>query len=278
MDCVIGDFRQDRVDRHDQKIDAKDGSNAGKRRRQPRKRMPAEAQKRGSSERNQDQVCGIGSNAPQHPRGDENPGDRLARCDLDDFPYEGGHQARLLGEPDADRDYEDDSDWAEIREVPYHRSQHEADAVAAQQTVDGGGRMIDLVGLWVDHLVIDRCPEQVKQMREDNYQPRQDEENHRGMWDLVPDPLNAVEELLQKCFWCFDRFRYGHNTLLLTHICKSFSANYNRKSSCFASGCICSKPTAEFLLEVSIGLARVRAGRPQALGDERNGTLAFGRG
>ena len=35
-------------------------------------------------------------------------------------------------------------------EVPHHRGQHQADALAAQQAVDGGCRLPDLVGLWVD--------------------------------------------------------------------------------------------------------------------------------
>src|SRR6516225_4768984 len=58
--------------------------------------------------------------------------------------------------------------------------------------------MIDLVGLRVDHLVIDGCPEQVKQMREDNHQPRQDKEDHRRMRNLVPYRFDAVEQLLYK--------------------------------------------------------------------------------
>src|SRR5262247_1861120 len=136
--------------------------------------------------------------------------------------------------------------------------------------------MLDLVGLRVDHLVIDRCPEQVKQMREDNHQPRQDEENHRRMRDFVPDPFNAVEELLQKRFWCFDRFRYGHNTPL-----PLISANPSPRTTIenrvvFASGCIRSKSTAEFILEVSIGLARSGGSAASLGGDERN--LASARG
>jgi hypothetical protein len=35
-------------------------------------------------------------------------------------------------------------------EVPYYRGQHEADALAAQQAVDGEYRLLDLVGLWID--------------------------------------------------------------------------------------------------------------------------------
>ena len=35
-------------------------------------------------------------------------------------------------------------------EVPHHRGQHQADALAAQQAVDGGCRLLDLVGLWID--------------------------------------------------------------------------------------------------------------------------------
>src|SRR6516225_6054090 len=40
------------------------------------------------------------------------------------------------------------------------------------------------VGLRVDDPVIDRCPKQVKQMQEDNHQPRQEEENQRRMGNL----------------------------------------------------------------------------------------------
>ena len=37
-------------------------------------------------------------------------------------------------------------------EVPHHRGQHEADALAAQQAVNGGCRLLDLMGLWIDQV------------------------------------------------------------------------------------------------------------------------------
>src|SRR5215469_16320640 len=76
----------------------------------------------------------------------------------------------------------------------------------------------------VDHLVTDRCPEQVKQMREHNHQPRQDEENHRGIRDLVPYRFDAVEQLLHKCL----RRRGlddGDDRSLLTHAPASISSS-----------------------------------------------------
>src|SRR5215471_9631686 len=61
--------------------------------------------------------------------------------------------------------------------------------------------MLDLVRLWIDHLVIDRCPEQVKQVREHNDQSGQHEKNHRRMRNLVPHRFDGVEQLLQKRLW-----------------------------------------------------------------------------
>jgi hypothetical protein len=84
------------------------------------------------AEQDQDQIAGIRSDARQHSQGDEYPGGRFARRDLHNLLDQGGHQACLLGQTDADYDQEDDADRAEIDKVPHHRGQHEADAVAAQ--------------------------------------------------------------------------------------------------------------------------------------------------
>jgi hypothetical protein len=64
------------------------------------------------------------------------------------------------------------------------------------------------VGLRVDDPVIDRCPKQVKQMQEDNHQPRQEEENQRRMGNLVSDLFYDIEQLLQKRLVFFFRFVY----------------------------------------------------------------------
>src|SRR5215813_3115804 len=115
--------------------------------------------------------------------------------------------------------------------------------------------MLDLVGLRVDHLVIDRCPQQVKQMREDNHQPRQDEENHRGMRDLVPDPFNAGASA--EMFLVFRPFPLRTQyTSAPSYLQTPLRELQSKNGVVFASGRICSKSTAEFLLEVSIGLAR----------------------
>jgi hypothetical protein len=92
--------------------------------------------------------------------------------------------------------------------------------------------MLDLVGLRIDHLVIDRCPQQVEHMRQQDHQCGQDKEDHRRVGNLVPDPFDTVEELLEKCFWGFGRFLRRHNAPLLTHIRQPLSKNYNRKLSC----------------------------------------------
>jgi len=102
MNRVVGDFRQDRVDRDDQKIDAEYGGNPRKRRRQPGQRMPSEAEEGSGSERDQDQVAGIGSDARQHPYGHQDSGHRLARRYDHDLLDQGVDQAGLLGQPDAD--------------------------------------------------------------------------------------------------------------------------------------------------------------------------------
>jgi hypothetical protein len=94
--------------------------------------------------------------------------------------------SRLFGPADADHDDEDHAHRAEIHKVSHHRSQHEADAMAAQQAVDGGCRMLNLVCLRVHHLIIDRCSRQVKQVREDNHQPGKNKENHRRSGTLFP--------------------------------------------------------------------------------------------
>jgi hypothetical protein len=76
--------------------------------------------------------------------------------------------------------------------------------------------MLDLVRLRIDHLVIDRCPKQEKYVREDDHQPGQDEENHRGMRDLVPYRFNAVEQSLQNRFRR-RRLDDGNDASLLAH-------------------------------------------------------------
>jgi hypothetical protein len=45
-------------------------------------------------------------------------------------------------------------------------------------------------------------------MQEDNHQPRQEEENHRRMGNLVSDLFYDIEQILQKCLGFFFRFVY----------------------------------------------------------------------
>src|SRR5438309_11660048 len=76
--------------------------------------------------------------------------------------------------------------------------------------------MLDLVRLRIDHLVSDRCPKQIKQVREYDHEPGQDKENHRRMRDLVPYPFDAVEHFLQKRLRR-RRLDAGDGAPLLTH-------------------------------------------------------------
>src|SRR6516225_2750104 len=100
-------------------------------------------------------------------------------------------------------------------------------------------------------------------MRKDNHQPGQDKENHRRMRDLVPDPLDAVEQFLQKCLWRFGGFLYGHNAPLLTHIRQPLRELQSKIELFIASCCICSKSAAGPLLKV-VSAARVLEPRPRA--------------
>jgi hypothetical protein len=99
-----------------------------------------------------------------HAERHQNPGDGLARRHLYDLFDEGGHQAGLFGEAYADHDDEDDGDRAEIREVPHHRSQHEADAVGGQQAVYGSGCFFNFVRLRIDYLISDGRSKPMKQV------------------------------------------------------------------------------------------------------------------
>ena len=58
--------------------------------------------------------------------------------------------------------------------------------------------MLDLVVLRIDYLVIDSCPEQVKQVGKHNHQSGQDKEDHRRIRNLVPYRFDAVEQFLHK--------------------------------------------------------------------------------
>ena len=164
MDRVIGDLSQDPVDRHDQDIDAEYAGDPGERRRQPGQRVSPEAEESGRSERDQDQVAGIGGDARHDSQSHQNPGEGLARRDVHDLFDKRGHQTSLFGQADADHDDEDDGDRAEIREVPHHRSQHEADAIGGQQAIYGSGCFFNFVRLRIDYLISDGRSKPMEQM------------------------------------------------------------------------------------------------------------------
>jgi hypothetical protein len=116
-------------------------------------------------------------------------------------------------------------------------------------------------------------------MRQQDHQRGQDKEDHRRVGNLVPDPFDTVEELLQKYFWVSAVSCAG-----TTRLCSLISANpspkLQSKIELFnASCCFCSKFAAGFLLHVE-SVSRIPEHRPQAswaTGATRVGTVSLDR-
>ena len=81
--------------------------------RETRQRMAPQREERGSAERDQDQVTGVGRDARHRSHEDQDEGHRAARCDHDGLVDEGLHEAGLFGQPHADHRDEDDADRSE---------------------------------------------------------------------------------------------------------------------------------------------------------------------
>ena len=119
--------------------------------------------------------------------------------DIDRLVNQLANQSSLFGQPDAHHGHQDDTDRAEIQEVPHCRREEKADAIRTQQTLDGGCYVFKVVGLRIDALIGDTGAEHREHLGEQDHHAREHKKNHGRMGDLVADLFNPVQECLQKC-------------------------------------------------------------------------------
>jgi hypothetical protein len=223
-DRLVGHFGEQTVERCQQDVHCEAGTDAGIRSGESSKRMTSHAQIRSGGKRNEDEVAGVSGDARQPADEDDDERQQLLRSNLDELANERRHQAGLLGNADADHCHEHDGDDAEASEVVHEGREDEPDAIGAQQTayrrrllvdfevllhvvVDGwhdlrdDGTVDELLlhdeGGRLDHVVGHADVERRQDRRQHDHQPDEPEENDGWVGNLVADPLDRVEDLLQ---------------------------------------------------------------------------------
>ena len=208
MDGVVGDFGEHTVDRRDDQVHAEHRRNARECRRKSRDRMPAQTEECGGSQRDQNQVAGVGRDAGEHAHRHDDEGDRPAGCHDHDLADQRVDQAGLFREADADHGNENYADRGKPQEVPHDRRDDEADTLRREQAVDDSRRVDRLMGHRIDHLIGDAGAQQMKDMRQHDDDGRHQQENDGGMRNLVADDLDAIEQLLQERLPCHRGLTY----------------------------------------------------------------------
>ncbi len=166
VDGVVGDFGQHAVDRCDDQVHAEHCRNARECRRQSRNRMPAQTEEGGGSQRDQDQIPGVGCDAGQHAHRNDDEGDRPAGGHDHDLADQRADQTGLFRKAHAHHGHENDADRAKAQEIADDRRDDEADSRHRQEAVDDRCRFDGLMGVRIDDLIGDARSQQIKDMRQ----------------------------------------------------------------------------------------------------------------
>ena len=152
VDGVVGDPDEDAVQWLDEHVDREDGGDRREGRGESGQGVAAHAEVRGRTERNEDQVTGVGRDARHDADEHEDVGEGPGRRDEHQLADERRDETRGLGHTDAQHGDDDDADRGEAHEVLDHARVHEPDAVGREQAADADRGRFEQVGLRVDGL------------------------------------------------------------------------------------------------------------------------------